>query len=65
MVVRRTRTILQGGQSRISREMPATTLVSDVNGVALPCLGSPGDGCQVSSAKSRMHSSQRVAVALR
>jgi hypothetical protein len=42
--------------------MPATILVSEVNSVALHCLVSPGDGCQVSSAKSRMHLSQSVAV---
>jgi len=29
---------------------------------ALHCLGSPGDGCQVYSVKSRMHLSQSVAV---
>lgn len=34
----------------------------DFNSVALHCLGSPGEGCQVSSAKSRMHLPQNVAV---
>ena len=36
--------------------------MSDVYSVALHCLGPPGDGCQVSSAKSEMRLSQCVNV---